>query len=60
MSEKLTIEQLREYLDGSSLRLQTLPERDSVDTDTYELFDNLAKEYHYMFSYIIDYLAQSQ
>ena len=60
MSEKLTIRQLQEYLYGYSLRLQTLPVRNSVDANTYELFDNLARESHYMFSYIIDYLEQNQ
>ncbi|MEY8279260.1 hypothetical protein [Blautia marasmi] len=58
--EKLTIEQLERFLEDSAYRLQSLPERDAVDSDTDRLFDALAKEHHHMFSYIIDYLTQNQ
>ena len=60
MSEKITIEKLRELLNESSYRLQKLREHQTVYSDTYRLFDELAKEHHYMFSYVIDYLNQNR
>lgn len=60
MSDKLTIDQLRKCLEDSSYRLQTLAEQNLVDPATYRLFDNLSREHHCMFSYIIDYLDQNQ
>lgn len=59
MPETLTIEKLREYLEDSAGRLQKLPQRDQVTPETDMLFDRLAQEYCYMFSYIIDYLEQN-
>ncbi len=59
MSENLTIEKLRELLSDSGNLLQTLPERRHVSSETDALFDKLAQEYYYMFSYIIDYLDQN-
>lgn len=57
--DKLSISQLRELLEQSAERLQKLPQRNLVDCDVDMLFDKLAQEYNYMFSYIIDCLDQN-
>lgn len=60
MSEKITLDSLKNDLYASSERLQRLPERDKVDYDVFMLFDQLAKEHHTLFSEIIEYLEQNQ
>lgn len=60
MSEPLTIPELRKLLNDSAYRLQTFPGLKDVDSDTARLFDKLAQETNYMFSYIIDYLDQNR
>lgn len=59
MTRNITIDKLREYLNDSSARLQTLFSKTNTSVDI-DLLDELAKEYHYMFSTIIDYLEQLQ
>lgn len=58
--DQFTINDLRELLMDSTGRLQKLPERQKVSPETDILFDHLAQEYCYMFSYIIDYLEQNR
>ena len=60
MEEPLTTDKLRDYLESSAYRLQTMSQKYQGAPDAYELFDKLAQEYNYMFSYIIDYLEQNQ
>mgnify|MGYP006891359071 CR=1 FL=1 len=60
MEEPLTTDKLRDYLESSAYRLQTMSQKYQGTPDAYELFDKLAQEYNYMFSYIIDYLEQNQ
>lgn len=60
MEEPLTTDKLRDYLESSAYRLQTMSQKYQGTPYAYELFDKLAQEYNYMFSYIIDYLEQNQ
>ena len=60
MSEKITLDSLRDDLYASSGYLQSLPERDKVDDDVFTLFDQLAQRHHELFSDIIEYLEQHQ
>ena len=60
MQEKLTIGILREHLDDYSAHLQKFASESSASNDSLQLFDELAKYHHYMFSEIIDYLEQNQ
>lgn len=60
MSEKITLDSLKDDLATSSAYLQCLPERVKVDYDVFSLFDQLAKEHHTLFSKIIQYLEQNQ
>ena len=58
MKKELTIDDLREHLDDYSAHLQKFALESAVNENTKQLFDELDKYHHYMFSEIIEYLAQ--
>lgn len=60
MSEKITIDMLREHLDSYSAYLQKFAMQANAPEATKYFFDELAKYQHYMFSEIIDYLDQQK
>lgn len=56
MSEKITVDMLREHLNDYSAHLQRFAMHTDAPESTKYFFDELAKYHHYMFSEIIDYL----
>ncbi len=60
MSEKITIDMLREHLNDYSAHLQKFTTQMNAPESTKYFFDELAKYHHYMFSEIIDYLDQQK
>lgn len=58
MSEQITLDDLSKYLEQFSFQTQAFAQSSQADEDAKLLYDNLAQQCHYMFSYIIDYLKQ--
>lgn len=58
MSQRITIDDLLESLEGSSHIIQEFAKSSKADGDSKLLFDFLAQQHHYVLSCIIDYLKQ--